>query len=173
VLVLAGMALTVYGLAAAFGRGGRGYFSPDTLELYGHSELLIPWTNISIYHGRPEHHSSLLADHLVARGYWTRSVVAEPRWVLMFRWNQQWKDGQSSLHREIVWRAEFWVKWTDENPTLARAMWPRVLAMLRTSGDAENTAHLMYAAARATNVAEFEKNAAEIEAAAADTATRE
>ena len=160
VLVTCGLCclLLLYTAAGLFGRGGRGFFSPDTLECRTQLEWLIPLTEVPLYRGPYSRHRWLIVDYLVAQGLWSKSDVREPRWLFTFQWNQQWRDGQSQLQRELAWRGKEWVQWSEDNPELAKILWPRVLSALRKPGttgthDAEI---LLFTARGARSVEELE-----------------
>ena len=158
--------LLAYLAAAGCGRGGRGYFSPDTLECRTHPEWLLPPTKIPLYRGRSSMHRWPVADYLVAQGFWSRSDTPDPRWLPTSRWNQQWNDGQSLFHRELGWRGEWWVEWSEKNPEMAKALWPKVLVALRRPGttNTAEAAGLLFAAQQARSVEEFDKLSAEMSA---------
>jgi hypothetical protein len=128
-VVVSGLAL-VYGGALIFGRGGKGEFSPLTLETRTRSELVLPFTRVPIYRSPWQYHTSDLASYLRAKGYWTPVAGGDAKWLPMFRW-MQWKDGHSLLHRELVMRHSVWIEWSDERPVAASVFWPRVLERLR------------------------------------------
>ena len=158
--------LLAYLAAAVWGRGGRGYFSPDTLECRTHPEWLLPLTDIPLYRGPDSTHRWPVVDYLVAHGLWSRSETPDPRWLTTFQWNRQWRDGQSQFHRELGWRGEWWVEWSEKNPEMAKALWPKVLAALRRPGttDTGEAEILLFAAQKARSVEEFEKLSAEVSA---------
>ena len=157
----------VYLASAGCGRGGRGYFSPDTLDCRTHSEWLVPLTRIPVYRGTSSTHRYAAVDWLIAQGFWSKSDAWDPRWLPTFQWNEQWKDGQSQFHRELGWRGEAWVQWSKDNPEMAKALWPRVLTALRRPGvtHTADASDLMFTAQYARSVEEFEKLADELAAA--------
>jgi hypothetical protein len=118
---------------AAFtaGRGGRGFFSPDTLLYRTQSEALLPLTEIPLYRSRYSYHQPLLVQYLVAQGLWAPRVVSKPRWFLAFHWNDQWSGGTNSWNKELSWRGQGWVTWSQQYPDIAAEMWPLVLETLR------------------------------------------
>ncbi len=131
-LVVAGYAISWYTAS-----GGRGFFSPDTLEWKAQSEILLPLTETPIYRSFYRTHRSQLVNYLITKGYWSTRNTDNPRWVFMYRWNEQWRDGDSELHRQMTsHRGQRWVEWSDSHPDLAAVLWPRVLSELR--GDADD-----------------------------------
>jgi hypothetical protein len=167
ILVVCGSTVaSVYVASAGCGRGGRGYFSPDTLDCRTHSEWLVPLTRVPVYRGPSSTHRYPAADWLIAQGFWSKSDAPDPRWLPTFQWNQQWKDGQSQFHRELGRRGEAWVQWSKDNPEMAAALWPKVLTALRTPGvtGTADATDLMFTAQYARSVKEFEKLADELAA---------
>jgi hypothetical protein len=49
----------------------------------------------------------------------------------MFEWSPGTRDGESALQRELFWRRESWIEWSEKHPELAAVLWPRVLSLLR------------------------------------------
>jgi hypothetical protein len=168
ILAVCGSAVAlVYLASAGCGRGGRGYFSPDTLDCRTHSEWLVPLTRVPVYRGTSSTHRYAAVDWLIAQGFWSKSDASDPRWLSTFQWNQQWKDGQSQFHRELGWRGDAWVEWSKANPDMARALWPKVLSALRQPGveDIDAATNLMHAAQYARTVDDFNRMADELAAA--------
>ncbi len=168
ILAVCGSALAlIYVASAGCGRGGRGYFCPDTLDSRTHSEWLVPLTRLPVYRGASSTHRYPSVDWLIAQGFWSKSGASEPRWLSTFQWNQQWKDGQSQFHRELGWRGEAWVQWSKDNPQMAKALWPKVLTVLRRPGvtSTADASDLMFTAQHARSVEEFENLADELAAA--------
>ncbi|QOV88043.1 hypothetical protein [Humisphaera borealis] len=168
ILAVCGSAVALLYLASAgCGRGGQGYFSPDTLDCRTHSEWLVPLTRIAVYRGTSSTHRYAAVDWLIAEGFWSKSDSSDPRWLPTFQWNQQWMDGESQFHRELGWRGEEWVQWSKENPEMAKALWPKVLIALRRTGVTHTAdgSDLMFAARLARTVEEFEELVDELVAA--------
>lgn len=111
--------------------GAIHYFSPDTLHTRYQAEKLLPGTGIPIYRSGFHPAPSPLVDYLVRKGYWKPATTASPRWILTSHSNEEWKDGQSHLHREFYWHDEQWIEWSEQNPTKAAELWPQVLNILR------------------------------------------
>lgn len=124
--------VAIYLPALLFGRGGVAYWSPDNFERYAQSEYLIPLLDVPVYRSQRNHSRYELIDYLIAGGYWTPREVEKPRWIRMFRWNEQWRDGYHSLHREFTRGGTGWVDWTETHPDAAAELWPQVLQMIRT-----------------------------------------
>ena len=159
-MLLAGLA------AAMFGRGGRGYFSPDTLDFRTHAEWVVPLVDIPIWRGPSSTHRYPVVDYLVAEGLWSPSGASDPAWLPIFQWNAQWWDGDSQFHCELGGRGEIWVRWSKDNPAMAKALWPRVLRALRRPGTTStaDASHLMAAARSARTVEQLEKIADDLAA---------
>ncbi len=134
--ILVCIALLVLASAFMFGAGSRCEFSPDTLQARTQSEYLLPIIEKPIFHGPWSTWRWPLADYLVANHYWSPLENNDPRWLFVYQFNRQWRDGDSPLHRELVLRKDNWIQWTKDNPKLARHMWPRLLQQLRS--DAQN-----------------------------------
>jgi hypothetical protein len=156
--------LVLYLAAATCGRGGRGFFSPDTLECRTQSEWLIPLTRIPLYRGPGSTHRWPIVDYLVTQGWWAKADTSNPRWLPTFQWNQQWNDGESQFHRELGWRGDAWITWSNENPDMAKALWPKMLTALRQPGAASVSvaADLLFTAQHARSVEEFERLLSEL-----------
>ncbi|MBE7464613.1 MAG: hypothetical protein HS116_14140 [Planctomycetes bacterium] len=119
------------------GLGGRGFFSPDTLEYRSQSERTVFATEIPLYRSAFRYDSHELVNYLVEKGYWSPRPASEPRWIFLFHWNRNWKDGESCFHRSFFWRKDFWMEWTEKHPERAAEVWPQVLELLRAGRDAE------------------------------------
>ena len=154
--------LSSYALAAACGRGGRGYFSPDTLDCRGQYEWLLPCTPLPLYRGPSSTWRYPAVEYLIAEGFWSPKPTSNPRWFLTFQWNQQWIDGHTTFHHELGRNGEAWIEWTRRNPEMARALWPKVLELLRRPGarGVEDASTLMMLAQSKSSVQEFEEVAA-------------
>ena len=122
-----------YIAGAIMARGAIAFFSPDSLECRSQSEVLLPFTRFTLYRSGYSYHKYDLVSFLEKEGYWAPSESSEPCWIQTYRWNQQWRDGQSSLHRELGWNGKEWIEWTRANPDLARLLWADVIALLRGS----------------------------------------
>ena len=153
-----GCVVLVYLAAARFGVGGRTFFSPDTLESRAQGECLLPLTEIPVCRGRAATYRMAVVNFLIARGFWSKSDVTPPRWICVSHHNAQWRDGQSQFHRELAWRGEDWIRWSQENDALARVVWPRVLRELRKPGvtDTGDAQRILTAARIAWSVESFE-----------------
>lgn len=128
---LAGLGLVIL-IYLASTKGGRTFFSPDTLESREQGERLsyffllpVSRSNFKVY--RPK-----LASYLIAEGYWSAKSTNTPRWLLVEHWNSQWRDGDTMLSR-IFGRTSYWIDWSEQHPDLAAVVWPRVLESLRQS----------------------------------------
>jgi hypothetical protein len=135
------MAIVAGGYLAAIvvlGReGGRGFFSPDTLEYRGQREIVCFGTQMPLFRGEFEYHEDELVAHLVSKGYWQPREVDSPRWLPLFRWNRTWRDGYSDFQMEFFRNTKHWIEWTNENPEDASQFWPRILELLREGSDEE------------------------------------
>jgi hypothetical protein len=129
-LLLAVVAVA-YVAGFAFGRGGRGFFSPDSLDNRTQSEILLPLTELPLYRSRYEYHRYPLTNYLVGKGYWSARAAESPRWVSTFHWNEQWHDGTAPFHKELGWRVQDWITWSEAHPDIAADFWPRVLRIMR------------------------------------------
>lgn len=142
-----GSLILICGFVAAFfllgSSGGRGFFSPDTLEYRSQSEVLCLGTEIPLIRGSFEYHEHELVKFLVNKGYWQPKEVDQPRWIALFHWNHMWRDGESSFHRQFFWKKTQWVDWTNKNPEEAAQFWPRILELLR-AGDEVQAVEMLY-----------------------------
>lgn len=116
-----------------------GYFSPDTLEYGAQFETRCCGTGILLSRGRFERHEPELVQLLVSKGYWQAKATFSPRWIFLFHWSQAWRDGESSFHRALFWREDFWMEWTNKNPDAASEFWPKILELLRNGKEDEAT----------------------------------
>lgn len=139
-----------------FASGGLHDFSPDTLETSSRSEILLPLTDLPIYRSPRSSYRYDLVQYLIEYGYWS-PVPESGSPIRVSRWNTQWRDGQSDLHRQFAWYADDWIAWTEQHPELADVLWPEVLAMLRSEDDLRlmRVQHLMWAGRTATTVDEY------------------
>jgi hypothetical protein len=122
-VALIAVPLLVYG--ALTRTGGRGYFSPDTLESRSQEETYLVWWGFH-YYRYP------LVEYLMEQGYWSPQQTQAPRWIKTFHWNYRWRHGHSRFDKEFTAYATEWIKWSDSNPELAATLWPRVLTTLRS-----------------------------------------
>src|SRR5437773_1199890 len=79
--------------------GGRGYFSPDSLEYRSQSEVLLSGTNLPLFWSPYRYHKNELVEFLTNKGYWKPIERISPRWIFLFQWNHMWRDGESTFHR--------------------------------------------------------------------------
>ncbi len=126
------LAVASYVVCGIWGEGGRGFFSPDTLECRTQSELLFPLTHVPLYRSQFSYHRYALVEYLISEGYWSSVETPSPRWVPTFHWNRQWRDGTSNFHRAFGWRSHEWIEWTKQNPQIAAKSWPMVIDALRS-----------------------------------------
>jgi hypothetical protein len=165
--------LCVAAVAAAYiagftaGRGGRGFFSPDSLQYRTQSEALLPPTRVPLFRSPYSYHQPPLVQYLVAEGLWAPREAPRPRWVPSFRWNRQWSGGTNELHKELSWRGQTWVDWSKQHPDVAAEMWPLLLKSLRADEPwwvSENRAWwLMHWARKSRDAAEFRSHLASAE----------
>lgn len=136
--------------------GGRGFFSPDTLETKWQRERVLWFTHLPVYRSTFSYHRYELVEYLISKGYWTPLDVDEPRWMSVFHWNRQWKGGTGDIPRFLGWRGQRWIDWSEADPEAAKVMWPRVLDVLRSEdGNAMSRfAELMWEAERCSNLGE-------------------
>jgi len=125
IVVVAGALLP----SAPVGRGGRGFFSPDTLATKVQSEMLVcdrvVWRSSYISFEYP------LVEYNVRKRYWSQRAVSEPRWIVLFHWSYNTKGGYSQLSRELSGRGQSWIEWSERHPDMAKILWPYVLSLLR------------------------------------------
>lgn len=122
--------------------GGRGFFSPDTLEYRSQTEILCPGIEVPLFRGSFRYHDHELVRFLIDKGYWRARKVDSPRWLSLFHCNRMWRDGESTFHRQFFWRKSDWIDWTNKNPNEAALFWPRVLELLRLD-DEERAVELL------------------------------
>jgi hypothetical protein len=144
-------------IAATTGRGARGEFSPDTLDIRLQRELLFMLTDTPLYQSSFEYYQNDLVRYLIEQGYWSPRDVAEPRWIQIFHYNVFWRDGGSRLFQ----RPESWIEWTEQNPRLAAVIWPQVLRVLRNEKYGEASVsyaeYMLWVASQAGSLREFER----------------
>lgn len=161
----------LYGVSWIFAAGGVHYFSPHTLETYSHREILLPFTEIPIYRSTSVTYRYDLTQYLIDEAYWSPDNVDRPL-LLTNRWNHQWRDGQTDLHRQFAWKAEQWIEWTETHREIAAKLWPHVLQLLRTDSPNSQSyaSHLMFVARASESRIQFNQlisEDAELEAAIA------
>lgn len=155
-VVVAAIVVVAASIVLPTQNGGEGFFSPDSLDFRSGSTstlLGVPtsWPRHNVY--RHE-----FTQFLIEEGYWSPRTTTNPRWILLFRWSGQQRDGQTALQSHLFWQSEKWIEWTKQNPDRAFVLWPRVLDLLRT--DAERSSlevvELLYAAKNARTQDEFD-----------------
>ena len=163
-LVSAIFVVAIFLLCVNWSDGGRGFFSPDTLDCRTQSEMLFPGTKIPIYRSTYDYHRYELVEYLIAEGYWSPVETTSPRWFATFHWNRQWRDGTSDFHRAFGWRSEEWIQWTKDHPEIAAKLWPVVLDALRTptEPDVSRAQSLLFIANLAATLKDFEVGVAEM-----------
>jgi hypothetical protein len=155
-LVFCAVAAGVFLWSTLQGKGGRMFFSPDTFQVRTQSELLLPLTEIPLYRSSFEYRDATydLPAYLVTKGHWLPIETDRPQWILVYHWNDQWRDGFTELHRYLRYSDE-WIQWTEANPQLANVLWPNVLSILRGGITDGYAAHLMFLARESSTVDEF------------------
>ena len=139
-----------------YGRGGRTFFNPDSLETCSQGEYLVPIVELPIARLPYSYYRYPLTEYLITEGLWTPMRTDHPRWELVNHWNEQWRDGHADLHKEFGWNSEHWIEWTKANPEIAEIMWPEMLTILRR--DAFDAVQIMYSAEHAKTVEEYRAN---------------
>ena len=127
--------LLAYAAGHVFGRGGRGFFSPDSLDCRTQSEILLPLTEVPLYRSSYKYHRYPLVDYLVDKGYWSANETRPPKWMMTFHWNEQWRGGTVPFHKHLGWRGSDWIKWSEAHPAIAADFWPRILRIMRDRKD--------------------------------------
>jgi hypothetical protein len=135
----------LFASAAMFCTGGRGDFSPDTLESRSRTEILFFSPRLPIYRGRHETRRLPLVEYLITHGHWSPTPTADPRRIPTYHWNPLWKDGHTRFDRELSWHTDEWIAWTQRNPDVAKHFWPMLLEILREPRNdaADEAAHLL------------------------------
>src|SRR5262245_42610390 len=151
-IVIVAIVATLLAFIAPESTGSRHYFSPSSLRSqYQRDNLLTP------FFGRQAiEKSSALVDYLVERELWAPLSPGDSDWIQTAHFNPQWRDGQSYLHRVLYWDCDAWMTWTKENPKLANAVWPHVLAALRSDGSKHSACELLDLAKHSTSLEDFE-----------------
>jgi len=161
VLALAAVAL-VY-VWPALGWGARGEFSPDTLQCRSQREwLLLPFTDVAVYRSSYDYYQNDLTRYLVDRGSWSPREAAAPRWIPLYHYNPQWRDGWSMLQHQVFKNHVRWIEWTEGNPEIAAVIWPHMLTILRDAkydGDVYAVSMLEFAS-RVNDLEEFDREMA-------------
>lgn len=137
-------------------KGSRGEFDPFSLTARHRSQWLLPLVEVPVYHTAWESTKYELPQYLVDHGYWMASPGQSPRYLLMYDWNEQWRDGQTELYAAMNMHTSRWIELTQSHPDIAFELWPRVLAALRTSSDPLGDSRgLMFMALTCKNSTEF------------------
>lgn len=127
--ILATVYLAIYFLFGS--KGGRGFFSPETLQSRSQSEILFAPPGIPLYRSAYDYHQLEMVKFLIDEGYWKPIETAEPRWIVLFHWNEMWRDGYSDFYRQFISSKHYWMEWSKTHPQEAAKFWPRVLELLR------------------------------------------
>lgn len=127
--------LAIYASAYLWGQGRRAYFSPDTLRSKRQTEWLIPLTEIPVYRSQATYRTDEQIQLLIDEGYWTPTDPRIPRWVFLYKRNDQWKDGSTQIHRAMWIQRNQLLQWSKNNPEIAAYVWPRILKIMRTNDD--------------------------------------
>jgi hypothetical protein len=115
------------------GRGGLGYFSPDTLEYRTQSEWTVAFGEVPVYRSRLAVRRNALLEMLQAEGYVVPIATAEPHWLCVMHWNDAWRYVNSStVHKILMSRQEEMIAWTREYPACARVYWPEAFRLMRS-----------------------------------------
>jgi len=123
---------------------GKGFFSPDSLEYRTQSNLQFFGTDVSWFHSPYQYHNQRLVDFLGSKGYWKpREATSAGRWIFLFHSSSMWRDGDSSLHRQLFCKSDFWIEWSNKHPDEAAQFWPKVIELLR-SGDELRATELLF-----------------------------
>jgi hypothetical protein len=122
----------LYSCAFAWTAGGATEFCPYTLQTRWRSELMLPFTRFSIYRSSWIVGRYPAAERFIQLGYWSPDPLRPPEWRLECRWNRQWRDGHSLLHRDLAWNREL-VSWAEDHPEIASIVLPEVLRLLQSN----------------------------------------
>src|SRR5262245_61120497 len=123
---------------------GKGFFSPDSLEYRTQSDLHFFGTDVPWFRSRYKYHNQRLVDFLKSKGYWKPSEAKSTRhWILLFHSSSMWRDGESSLHRRLFWKSDFWIEWSNNHPDQAAQLWPKVIELLRSGDELRATEFLV------------------------------
>ena len=148
--------VSIYAISWHFARGGLHYFSPDTLDSYSQSEVLLIFTELPIYRSSRSTHRYKLVQYLINQGYWSPIAQSGPS-IVTSKWNMQWRDGQSDFHRQFAWYADQWIAWTQQFPEVADELWADVLSLLRqdSSNELHDAVRLMHHSRIASTVEDY------------------
>ena len=118
-------------------------FCPKTLTSNYAQMRVFALIPIPIYRSGPLEFDYKLANYLKSNGYWSPNSD-QASFQQMACFSPSWRDGHSIFHAEFSWRAEEWIEWTEENPTIAQELWKNVLRNLRLEQPNESIMELMY-----------------------------
>lgn len=136
--------------------GGWLYFSPDTYMAERQEERLFYKTEFPIYRSMRTAYRPKLASYLIERGYWKPRRTNTPTWLCVEHWNARWRDGHSSLKRQIFGGGgEDWINWSETHPDMAQVLWPMVERELRAGSSDSRVVQIMLHAQRAQDVEQF------------------
>ena len=118
-------------LYATSGRGGLGYFSPQTLEYCTQGERSI--FGIPIYRSLCEQHDNGLIRLLIDDGYVKPDHESTAHWETVFHWNDSWRDGEGWLYHMLIRNRDAMIDWTLAHPESAKIFWPELFRHLRST----------------------------------------
>lgn len=111
--------------------GGLGYFSAHTLQYRSQSERTFFATGIPFYRSSYEYEDHPLIAMLVKDGF----LSPQPdtgQWILVFHWNQSWKDGYGRLYDVLNRDTAEIIESTQRNPQCAMILWSEGFRYLRS-----------------------------------------
>ncbi len=146
-----------YWSAFTWGKGGRGSFSPETLQCRGRYEWNIPYTEFVIYREEYKYYTLDLVQYLIDTGYWTPADTENPTWLHCHRWKAHISGGETMIFRALSRNGEALIAWTKANPKMAKVVWPIALRLLRSSPDDahDKVPTLLFHAQYATSIDEL------------------
>jgi hypothetical protein len=158
VTALSLIALVVGCLIFTGTRGGLEFFSPYTLELTTQSEFTVAgaW---------PLYRSSRrpVSNEILTFVRDERFVVPQPqangRQLVVFHWNEAWKDGYGPLYDVLHRYRDRVISWCKEDRQRAQLYWAEGFRYLRSENpaDAEIGAAILSTCWRASSIEQLEK----------------
>lgn len=113
-------------------------FSPDTFERRFYTYVEIPFFHIQISPIIRERLPSALLKHLKNNNYITEAEILNPRWDIIYE--SRLKPNSPRCDARLLWQyldrqnagaEQSWLRWSKENPKLAKVFWPAIAKVAR------------------------------------------
>lgn len=127
----------VGGLLGTATRGGRAYFSPDTLELRTQTEITLLFGKLPIYRSSLDLSDNAVLTYIRDERFVAPKPTAQQRWLLVFHQNGAWKDGFTYLYLPLYSHRDSILEWCREDRQRAELYWSKGFRYLRSENPNE------------------------------------